>query len=348
MISALSQNELAGFCRRVGTTVHAGLPLLRSIQREADRPGASRRARECWARIAETIENGETLAEAVRREQRLLSPLFVAVVDVAEQSGRLGETLLELADDYDRIIHVRRAFIASLYMPIFELVAALGVVGLVILIMGFLPGMNPQAGESTNFDLLGLGLKGSRGLLVYLTFLAFIAAVGVLFYYLVKAGTIGSRLFQYVLRRVPEVGSLLKTLAEARLARSFYLTHRTGMDVFQAIRLSFNAAGFAPVSDQQHVVLKIVAEGGTLGEGFAATRGLDMTLVHNIGVGDESGETPELMRRTSEILMQEATLKLKRLSVIGFFLVFGLVAAIIIFFIFRLLSFYLGAISGAM
>lgn len=339
----LSQYELAGFCRRVGVAAEAGLDLVRAIRREADRSGAPRAARDCWSDVVASLLAGETLAGAMRRREYQLGPLFVSLIDVAEQSGRLGETLLELADDYDQLLQARREFRASLMMPLFQLGFALVIIGVVILALGIIRQLT-----GATVDILGFGLIGVRGLIVYLAFLANIALIGGVFVWLFRNRLLGTSSLQYVLLYIPKLGTFLKTLALVRLCRSLYLTLRTGMDVPQAIALSFDAAAFAPISDQKRVVLRELERGGTLTEAFLASRYLGDSIVHHVHVGEEAGAVPEMMNRTAKILMQEVVLLLKQLSVIGFYLVFILVAGIIVFFIFRLASFYLGIIDSVL
>lgn len=335
-------NELALFCRRVGVSVCAGVSLVASLERESRRSDAPRAARDAYARVLTAILDGETLAEAVRREEAFFGAQFVAMLDVAEQSGLLGETLQDMAGNYEQALRMRREFVKSLYLPVAEFLIALAVIGLVIVFMGVIASVT---GEKR--DLLGLGLIGMSGLRTYLVCLAAFGAGAYVLYRHIQAGAAGSDTFQHILARIPKVGTLLKKLAEVRLARSLALTLRTGMDVRRAVSLAFDAAAFAPVRNQKRRVLDAIEDGESLGDGFIRTRGLDLTLVHNVCVGEETGETPELMRRTADIAMQEAVFQMKQLSVAGFFLVFLLVAGFIIYFIFRIASFYTGTINDA-
>ncbi len=331
-------NQLAGFCRRVGIAVNAGLPLVTSVKREAGR----QRDPELWFDVARSMENGSSLADALKPHRKKLSEMFVALLDVGEESGRLGETLIELADYYDQMDDIRRSFFKSLLWPVIELVAALVVVGLLILLCGFLTQMT-----GTTVDPLGFGLIGFRGLTVYLVFLAAIAGAGFALYQFMKQSINRSRAVHYFLLRIPKVGTLLKTLALTRLTWGLHLTFRTGMDVKRALTLSFNAVGFAPISDNLPIMLQAIDNGSTLTDAFLAANHLDSDLISCVDSGEQSGTLPELMSKLTTQYLQQSLLNLKILSVVGGFAVYGCIAGVIILIIFRLAMFYIGMLNDA-
>ena len=80
------------------------------------------------------------------------------MVGVGEQTGHLGEVFGRLAEHYQAQVKLRRTFLSAIAWPMFQLLAALVVVGLLILVMGIIGNMN-----GVPIDMLGLGLVGNRG-----------------------------------------------------------------------------------------------------------------------------------------------------------------------------------------
>ncbi len=338
MLFRLSNDQLQSWCHRVGISLNSGLDVVRVLKREADNRTGGYSAAECWRHVAESVAQGNSLYESLEEHKEQLNDLFIAMVKVGEKSGHLGETLLDLADYYSQLIDLRRNFLRSLIMPLFELVIALFVVGIVILVLGFLPG---------EMDILGLGLVGVGGFVRYLIFLAVVGGFGFGAFWILRNNTFHLRAVQHLVDYVPKIGPVFRTLALARLTWAIHLTMRTGMDVKEALALSFTAAAYAPITDKLGVVLGELEAGGTLFDGFLACRYFDETMILHIQTGDESGNLPEVMERLSKDYFQQCVFRLKTLSVAGFFLVFFIVAGIIIFFIFRIFSFYVGQINAA-
>ena len=140
---------------------------------------------------------------------------------------------------------------------------------------------------------------------------------------------------------------MLKNLALTRLTWAMHLTMRTGMEIRRALSLSFKAANFAPISDHLPQILGTVERGGNLTDAFLDANCFDTDLVTAVESGEQSGSLPELMHRLSEQYMDESLLKLKVLSVAGGFAVYGCIAAVIVFMIFRLAMFYIGILNDA-
>ena len=338
MFFRLSHDHLAAWCRRVGISLNAGLDIVRVLEREAKGRSGSYSATQCWRSVYESVTQGDTLYEALEQRKEQLNDLFISMVKVGEKSGRLGETLLDLSDYYSQLIDLRRNFLRSLILPIFELCVALFIVGVMILILGFLPG---------DMDILGLGLVGFSGFVKYVTFLACLGGIGFFLFWFFRKNAFHLRFVQYVVDYIPKIGPVFRTLALCRLTWALYLTMRTGMDVKEALTLSFSAASYAPITGKLKIVLNEIDAGGSLYEGFLACRCFDEMMILHFQTGDESGNLPEVMERLSKEYFQQCVFRLKTLSVIGFFLVFMIVAGIIIFFIFSIFSSYLGLINDA-
>lgn len=332
----ISLKRLEGFSRRVGLSLDAGLDLLSTLEREAALLPPARQ-------VAEAIRDGATFAEGLRRTGSFFPPMFIVLIEVAEESGMLVEGMRELADDYANTLQRRREFLNSLFLPLCEFGIALAIIGLLILILGWIEQMTGMS-----VDPLGLGLVGVRGLVVYLATLCGIGVTGFFFFRSLASGSHRSAMIQYAILRIPLVGKLLQTLALARLMRSLFMTLRTGMDVRKALAIAYDSVAFAPVSGGRDAALRVLGKGGNIAEALAPLGWFDHTIPSQLAVGDESGNTPEICDRLSKQFMLDATFQMRRLSVVGFFLIYGLVAAIIIFFIFRFAMFYLGMLNSAL
>lgn len=345
MLFPLSHEALAGWCRRVGLSLNAGLDIVRVLQREArnrttDGGFVSKISafKSVWQEIAEAAAHGDSLHEALAQHESTFSELFVSMVQVGEESGHLGETLLELADYYDQLIELRRNFMRSLILPIFELCIALLLVGIMILVLGFMP---------EGMDILGLGLVGMSGFVKYVTFLAVVGGLGLVVYLFMKNNAMHFKIVHYFVNYIPKIGPVFRTLALTRFTWALHLTMGTGMDIRKALTLAFSAAAYGPITDKLPGVLKEIDAGASLFDAFLDTKAFDENMMMFVQSGDESGSLPEAMERLSKEFFQQCVFRLKTLSIIGFFLIFGCVASVIIFFIFKIFSFYVGMLNSA-
>ena len=114
--------------------------------------------------------------------------------------------------------------------PMIELALAIFVIGLMIWVLGIVA----QRNNGQAIDILGFGLIGNRGLLIYTNF---IIAVGLVIAGLVIAVRRGALWItatcRHAMMRIPVIGGCLEKLALARLTWALHLTMNVDMDLPQ-------------------------------------------------------------------------------------------------------------------
>jgi type IV pilus assembly protein PilC len=330
--------DISEFCRRVGTVTRAGLGLVETIKREAGR----QRDKKIWSSVVRSLEEGESLAVSLKPFPKYFGEMFIAMIEIGEESGHLSEMFLDIADYYDDLIRIRRDFWRSLTLPIIELVAAVVIVSLVILLLGFISELSGQ-----KIDILGFGLIGFSGFVRYWIYVSIFCVVFYLLFLWMSRKVSRMRVVHYVLNYIPKIGALMRSLAFMRLCWGLDLTMSTGMDVERAVELTFKGVNYAPISENMEKVVEVIRRGGDLTEAFSVARYIDADLLLSIETGDRSGSLPELMRKMTDRYLQESLTNLRIVSTVGGFIVYGLIMALVVFLIFRVASFYIGILNEA-
>jgi type II secretory pathway component PulF len=328
--------ELAGLCRRLGVSLEAGIDMRAVWKREAAGAGRGALTRRCRA-VRDAVAEGQSLADALAATGDFFPPLFRELTDVGDESGRLGEVFLRLANHYDAAVKRRRIFLAAIAWPMIELAAAVAIVGFLIWILGVIG----------KIDILGFGLMGTSGLAVYVAIVSGAGIVVALLIHALRRGLLWTRPIQRGLLKVPVLGRVLETLALARLAWSLHLTLNTGMDVRRAIRLSLRSTQNARFTDQIRRIDDAIAAGSTIHEAFADAGGYPADFLDAMHIGEETGKLVEAMEHLSRQYEDRAKVALATLMVLAGLAVWCLVAAVIIAIIFRLAMFYIGTINDA-
>ncbi len=124
---------VARFCRVLGTLLHNGVPILRSLQISRDATGN----RVLAAAIGEATENisaGQPLAGPLGASGQF-PPVVVEMIAVAEQANNLENVLLNVADSLERTTWRRLDLTVRLIEPIMLLILAGVILILVIALM---------------------------------------------------------------------------------------------------------------------------------------------------------------------------------------------------------------------
>ena len=332
--------QLSRLCRRLATSLEAGIDVRTVFAREAER-ATGHTARSRMRAVSEAVNAGESLASGLAETGNYFPQMFRELAVVGEQTGHLAESFVLLAEHYEEQMKLRRVVLAASMWPMIELGFALAVVGFLIWVMGIIN----RGGENT-IDPLGLGLVGTAGLAVYLTFLAGIGLALFLLYQALRRGMLWTAPIQLLLLRIPVLGRAFESVAMARMTWALHLTFESGMGVRQALRISLRSTRNAHYTRHLRSIDRAIEAGGPIHEAFEDTGAFSMHFLDAVRVGEESGRLVESMEVLSRQYREQAEAALRAMAVLGGFAVWLLVAAIIILFIFQLAFFYINTINS--
>jgi type IV pilus assembly protein PilC len=335
--------ELAQLCRRLSTGLEAGVDVRRVLEREKG-GYVSPSLRRHLDGVVDAINQGGAVSDALQESGSFFPRLFLELVDVGEHTGKLAEVLRRLADHYEHQIRLRQMFMSAIAAPLMQLSAALGIIGLVIYVMGFLPKM----ADGKPMDILGFGLFGESGLLIYVLVLAGLGGALALVVQAIRRGLVWTRPIQRALIKLPGLGQPIETLALAQFSWTMYITLEAGMDLLKALPLCLRSTGNASYTDHTAEIVQEIRGGGEISHALGDTKAFPRTFLDSVRVGEESGRLPETLAILSEQYQDQAKRAMAALTVMGGFAIWGLVAMLIISVIFRVASVYLGTINEAL
>ncbi len=332
--------NLAQLSRRVGTALRAGVDIRTVLSREAERGPARQRA--AVARIRDQVARGEGLADTLEAGDRFFPPLVLAMVHVSESTGKTAEGFLRLADHYDHRLVLRRAFLVGITWPLVQLFAAICIVGFLIWMMGVIGSYTGQV-----VDMLGLGLIGTRGLMIYLAIVGGVLTALVFVLLSAIRDVAWTRPFARFALALPVIGRAMRTVAVSRCAWALSLTLDTAMDARQAVRLALMSTSNVYFARHAPQAERDVQAGNDLATALRRTGVFPDDFLDALEVGEKSGCEAESMSTLAKDYEQRAKSALSTLAVLAGFAVWAVVAGLIIAVIFRLASFYFGILNNA-
>ena len=338
----IPDHKLAPICRNLASLIDAGVPILTAL-RTAGKNAGYLQASQALEEVTRDIKRGIDFATALEGNPRF-PPLAAEMMGVAERTGQLPEILRGLANHYENLVRTRRQFYTAIAWPMFQLIAAILVVALMIFVIGIV-GTNA---EGEPLDVLGFGLTGAYGAIIWLL-LTFGSLAGIWLGVQFLSSTIaGQKFLDSFLLRIPVVGSCSRAFAIARFSWAMALTQQTGMGLDECCTISLKASSNGAFVAEIPRVVAMIRAGEELSVALAATGLFPETYLQTIDVADASGTVPETLHRISPELESDARRKLTALAVVASGLVWLSVAAFIIFLIIRLMLFYVGRIYEAM
>ena len=342
MFEALPMSTLATFCRSLATMLHSGVNILKSFQ-VAGGKSHNPKLRRISAEIIDDLRKGSEVSAALRKQGQAFPELMIDLVNVADQTGTLPEVLNALADHYDNLVRLRRTFLGAIAFPVIQLLAAIFIIAALILLLGMIASNN----GSKPFDVVGLGLTGPAGAIAWLGCCFGTAISGVVLYLFAVKGLKGRKFVHSALLRIPVIGNCLRSFALARFSWAFALTQQAGMSINPSLESSLKSTGNGAFASFVPMVTAMITEGEDLSNALQETQLFPREYLELVRVGETTGTVPETLQRLSPQLEDQARRGLAMMTAALAWVVWGMVATIIIYFIFRIALMYVGMINDA-
>src|SRR5438874_2010044 len=129
------KTAISRFSRTLGTLVTSGVPILQALNITRETAGNAAIA-DAISNVHDSVKEGESIVQPLEASGAF-PPMVVSMIDVGEETGRLPEMLLKIADVYDDEVDTAVAGITSALEPIMIVFLAV-VVGTIVIAL-FLP-----------------------------------------------------------------------------------------------------------------------------------------------------------------------------------------------------------------
>ena len=124
------KTAISRFARTLGTLVTSGVPILQALNITRETAGNTAVAR-AIARVHDSVKEGDSIVQPLEAS-KVFPPMVVSMVDVGEETGKLPEMLLKIAEVYDDEVDNAVAALTSMLEPIMIVFLAV-IVGTIVL-----------------------------------------------------------------------------------------------------------------------------------------------------------------------------------------------------------------------
>jgi len=331
----VSSKDILAVTTQLSTAVRAGLPLLNCldlIRKQQHKPGM----RGVFDDLVQSVNAGKSLSEAMAEHGSVFSPLYISMIRVGETGGILEQTSAQLAMILSREEKVKTNMRNAAAYPIFVL--AIGLISATIIVTVILPKI------LATIDVAAVALPTpTRILLGASDFLRalFTSFAGWVVLLMIVAGLI---LFRWWTRtagrfawdsfrlKVPVLGSVLRTTAVGRFARTLGALTKGGVTILEALGVVRDTLGNEVLARRVDLVAEEVKRGESLATPLEASGEFPPLLVQIVAVGEQTGKLDELLLNAAETFDTDADASINRFMSI-FPAVLILVLALIVGFI---------------
>jgi len=317
---------LVAWCRVLKHSLGAGLDPIKIFRQQAK--SGPRALRGMAQEIADNLGKGESLEDALEPHRKRFPPLFVELVAVGEQSGRLEDTFSELADYYETTLKVQRDFRSQMAYPAIQFVAAVLIISGLIFVFSIL---------SPGKDATGMGLTGAVGAFLFMgVMFGFVG--GLLLMFKLSAENVQWRAkMEGAMLWLPGWGPALLNFALHRFCIALRMTTEAAMRAEKVMHYSFRATANNAFMRGEERAIAVAKKGAEVHEALEASGApFPEDFRHMVVVAEESGEMSEVMERLARNYREEGARRLKDAAQYTGWAMYGFVAIMIICAIFSI------------
>lgn len=292
---------LAVFTRQLATLIDAGMPLLRGLKILQHQEGTPRLKR-IVGQLAESIEGGGTLTEALAAHPKDFNGLYVNMVRAGEVSGALEITLSRLAEFMEKAQKIKGKVKSAMFYPVAVMLVAIAIV--VVMMVFVIP----------RFQAIFDGLLGTTQMPAFTRFVmgisdavrhqAPLVGLGILAAIVAFSFARRTRWGRWCLDlfklRAPIIGPVLCKTAISRLSRTLGTLLHSGVPVLQALTIARETAGNKIVSQLVGNIHESVKQGETVTEPLRNSSVFSPVYVGMVDVGEQTGALPDMLLKIAD------------------------------------------------
>ena len=306
-------DELQIFSRQMYSLTGSGIPILRAIAGLSETTH-SHRLKDALDDISEQLTSGRPLSSAMNHHPDVFGALFVSMVHVGENTGKLEDVFIQLSGYIEREQETRRRIKAAMRYPVFVLIAitlALAILNIMVI---------PKFAEM--FSRFGADLPwatkvliGTSNIFVNYWPAMLLAAgggfIGIRYWYSTEKGQ--KKWDQWKLR-IPAVGSIIERSTLSRYCRSFSMMLGAGVPMTQALSLVADAVDNAYMHDSIVGMRRGIESGDSMLRVSNQSHLFTPLVLQMVAVGEETGQIDQLLNDAADFYEGEVDYDLKNLT----------------------------------
>lgn len=298
--SKVKMTDLAVFCRQLAISVNAGVPLrdaIEGIGLELEHPVLRRTCED----MVQQLNDGKSFSEAIGSHPKVFNEMFHGLVKVAEESGKLPDTLAQLATYLERADRLQRRIKSMAAYPIF--IGIFFVIVCLIMTLIILPQFSDIfGGYDAELPFFTRMVFGVNDFLVN-NIVAIVIGVISFALLLVMYGKTSSGAYRKdVLKlKMPFAGVCLKKYILARFCRSMSIMVNSGVPISNALEICALATGNELLKRTVMEVRERIMNGNRIAASLDKSGVFPGLIVRMVGVGEDSGQLPEVLDNVSDL-----------------------------------------------
>lgn len=300
-LNRISAKQISMASRQIATLLEAHVPALKTFRllaNESENPILAKK----FTEIADDVQNGVPISDALNKHPSVFSDFYVNMVRGGEESGKLADTFVALADYLERSYELGSKVRGALIYPAF-IVATFAVV--MILMLTLVVPKLAEVIKSTGQEVpvYTKVVIGASDFLVNYGAFAFIIFVVTIF--LIWRYTRGTNFVAQAKLWLPGIGNLYRMLFLSRIADNMNTMLANGISMVRGIEITASVVNNQIYHDVLLEAATAVKGGAPFSAALEVHREIPSVMIQMVKVGEETGEVGSILKKLSNFYQRE-------------------------------------------
>jgi type IV pilus assembly protein PilC len=301
-----SSRDLVLLSRQIATLFEAqvsALRVFRLLAEQAEKPFL----RQVLIEVSDDLQGGTSISKALEKHPKVFSDFYVNMVRSGEESGKLDQTFLYLADYIDRSYELGAKAKNALIYPAFIMFTFVAVMTLMLTFVIPKIGVILQDSGQALPVYTEIILAMSNFLVDYGIFLLIALIVGSYFMFRYIQTAAGQVAWSYFKFSIPYVGSLYQKLYLSRIADNMNVMLSSGISAVRALEITANVVEDKVYEGIIREAIESVKGGAPLSQTLSryTPEHIPGIFVQMLQIGEETGEMGNILDRLAKFYSRE-------------------------------------------
>jgi type II secretory pathway component PulF len=302
--------ELATFTTQLANLLQSGMPLTVALNSmtHLESPGIPA---EVSRELKQEVTEGRGLSDAMARQPRIFSELYVNMVKAGESSGSLVQVLRRMAQHFQQFAEVQAKFKSAMIYPMMVICVGLLIVAFFMFFM--MPRFTEIfMGFNIELPLPTRALMGaSRWFLNYWWLLGLIIIALVILFKRFQTSVAGARKLDEWRMKAPVFGKVVKLNLFGQFSRTLGTLLQNGVPVLTALKITEQVMANSLIREAIAKTREAVTDGKTLAQPLAQSKLFPQLMVDLVRIGEETGDVPGSLNNLADTYEGELQISLR-------------------------------------
>ena len=303
-LNRITTKDLVMFSRQLAVMSSATLPIVQALRILIEQV-ENEKLKVIVSEIADDVDGGEKLSNAMERHSKVFSPFFVAMIRSGETSGSLDKVLNYLADEQEKDYALMSKIKGAMIYPAFILSALLGV-GIFMMVFVIPKITNILKETGGELPMATKILIGTSNFLTHFWWAVIIILVALFVggKFILRQSE-PRRYWDFIKLKLPAFGPLFQKIYLVRFTRSMATLVDGGVPITTSLNIVSDVVGNAYYKDLIDRTARGVQDGDSVAAIFLKSKEIPPMISHMLSVGEKTGRISEVLSKMTSFYARE-------------------------------------------